>query len=161
MKSHSIFSRASLVLPKAGFTLIEVIVVIAIFATLLALGVFMSLAALRGAYHRSETATVVGLLETARSRAMANMFQTEWGFAHDESMKQYVIFRGSTYNQGATTNEITAANPDAEVKDGSNSPDFKVVFDQLSGDTSPETITVEEGGKTSTININEEGTILW
>ena len=57
----------------------EIIIVIAMFGALLALGLFMSMDAYRGFSFRSEEDTVVSLLQKARSRAMNNMNQTPWG----------------------------------------------------------------------------------
>ena len=52
-----------------GFTLMEIIVVVALFSILTTLGLFMSMETLRGTLSRSEGSVIVSLLQKARVRA--------------------------------------------------------------------------------------------
>ncbi len=140
-----------------GFTLIEILVVIAILAMLIGLGLFMSMDSYRAYLSRSERDTVVSLLERARSRAMANSFQTTWGLCY--IAPNYIIFRGSTCATGAATNEATPGNPAASISGLSDTS--PVVFSQLAGTTTGAVVTIVEQSKVSTITINHEGTIIW
>src|SRR3989344_5249325 len=81
---------------KGGFTLVEVIVVIAIVGLIFGLGLFMSFDVYRGFSHRSERDVIVSLLERARSHAMANVGQSAWGFCEDAG-NNYIIFHGTVY----------------------------------------------------------------
>lgn len=144
-------------LPRAwssGFTLIEIIVVIAIFGALIALGLFMSMETFRGTLFRSEQDIVVSVLQKARSRAMANMYQTSWGVCY--ITPDYVIFRGTECTAGLPTNETIPASPASAVTFSA-----PIIFSQLSATTIGGTITLMQDGRTSTIAVNQEGTIGW
>jgi prepilin-type N-terminal cleavage/methylation domain-containing protein len=151
MTSPSISSR------NKGFTLIEILVVIAILAMLIGLGLFMSMDSYRAYLSRSERDTVVSLLERARSRAMANSFETAWGVCY--IAPNYIIFRGATCTDGAATNEATPGNPAASIVGLSAAS--AVVFSQLAGTTTGAVVTITEQSKVSTVTINHEGTIIW
>lgn len=137
-----------------GFTLLEIIVVIAIFSVLITLGLFMSMDTFRGTNHRSEESTVVSLLEKARSRALANIYQTPWGVCY--IAPEYVIFRGTSCTALLSTNETIPASV-------ANPAIFSapIVFSQLSATTTGGTVTIVQDERISTITINYEGTIDW
>jgi prepilin-type N-terminal cleavage/methylation domain-containing protein len=152
MTSPSISNRNN-----RGFTLIEILIVMAILITLIGLGVFMSMDSYRAYLSRSERDTVVSLLQRTRSRAMANVYQTPWGMCY--IVPNYIVFRGTTCTAGAATNETTPGNSSAVLTGlTSVSP---VVFSQIAGTTTAATITVTENARVSTIGINYEGTIIW
>ncbi len=146
-----------------GFTLLEVIVVLAILTVLLGMTVFMSMDSFRSTAKRSEQAEVVTLLQKGRSHSMGNINGVRWGLCADTVLKQYVLFRG-TYISGASTNE--PMNMDAGVTISSSPSTFLCssggqVFTQLSATTSSTTVTLTQNGRASTISINNEGTIDW
>lgn len=140
---------------QRAFTLIEILIVIAIFTVLIALGLLMSMETLRGALHRSERDTVVSLLQRARSRALNNINQSPWGMCYLSG--NYIVFKGINCNIAAVVDTV-AANPGTATT-GLLAPG--IVFSQLAGTTTPATVTVTQSGRTSTININYEGTIIW
>ncbi|MBT9168081.1 MAG: hypothetical protein DDT19_01426 [Syntrophomonadaceae bacterium] len=140
-----------------GFTFFEILVVTGLFSVLIALGLFMSMETFRGSIYRSEQATVVSVLQKARSRAMANIDQSPWGVYYDPIANAYFIFRGGSYTPGAT-NEKIPGNAAVTVT-GLFLPG--VVFSQLSGTTTATTTAVVQDGRTSTISINYEGAINW
>lgn len=139
---------------RRAFTLIEIVVVLAIFSVLILSGLFMSMDTLRGTLHRSERDVVVSLLQKARSRALANMNQSPWGVCYIEPA--YVIFRGTACTAGLATNEPVPASP-------ANLGTFSspIVFSQLSATTTAGTVTLIQDGRTSVITVNREGTIEW
>lgn len=144
-----------------GFTLIEIIVVVAILGIIAALGLLMSFESFRGASFRSERDTMVSALQKARSDAMANIKQSPWGVHYDASAHTYTIFRGTSYASGASDNAVIDGNPGATV---SPSPLPDVVFTQLSGTTSGAfSATIAENGHTTNppVSVNYEGTIDW
>lgn len=138
-----------------GFSLIEVLVVVAIFTVLIGLGLFMSMETLRGAFHRSERDTIVSLLERARSRAMNNIEQSPWGMCY--LAPDYVVFKGTAGCVTAAVDTL-AANPGTATT-GLLAPG--IVFSQLAGTTTPATVMVTQNGRTSAITTNYEGTIIW
>jgi prepilin-type N-terminal cleavage/methylation domain-containing protein len=141
---------------RRGFTLIEIIVVIAIFTMIMSLGLFMTFDTYRGFSSRSERDTVVSLLTSARSAAMANINQTSWGICY--IAPNYITFRGTTCTAGAATNIAVPTGGGVAVA-GLYLPG--VVFTQLSGTTTATTTTITQNGRTSTITVNYEGTITW
>ncbi|MDD5068285.1 MAG: type II secretion system protein [Candidatus Pacebacteria bacterium] len=153
-----------------GFTLIEILVVMAIFTLLSGLGLFMTFDSYRGASSRSERDTVVSLLERARSQAMNNVCfgaSCVGGKRHGISIQsnQYVIFEGGNYaSRDSEVDQITPANPTAIITP------IDVVFDQLTGKLYPQLspatteliITIKQADRPdSIISINNEGTINW
>ncbi len=151
---------------KKGFTLIEILVVVAIMGLLLSVGLITSFDSYRGYSFRSERAVLVSVLEKARSRAMSNIFETKHGVCY--IAPNYIIFRGPSCNPSASTNEIIPGNATISVTglDQSN----PIVFNQLSGNlyhvppyfpTEEIQITVTQDNRSSIIKINNEGTINW
>jgi len=138
----------------AGFTLIEVLVVMAMFSVLVGLGLFMSMDMFRGYSARSERDVVVSALGKARSRAMANLNQSPWGVCVLEG--GYVIFQGTVCAAAAGGESIPVSKAAAV---SGLSPG--IIFTQLSGTTTPATVAITENARTSTVTINYEGTIIW
>jgi len=135
-----------------GFTLIEIVIVIAILAVVMSVGLMLGIDAYRSSLSRSERDQVVALLANARSRAMANVNQSAWGVCTNGS--DYVLFAGTCGSGGQTTPIGTGASVVGLASPG-------VTFAQLSGDTTATTITVTQQSKVSTIQINAAGTINW
>ena|SRR3989344_885912 len=158
MRSRST-SRPTL---NKGFTLIEIIVAVAILVTLLALGLFISLDVYRGYTYRSERATVVALLTRARSHAIANINQSPWGLCEDAAGGSYILFRGAGYSASAFVGEEVPVAPAGQVTGlPACAPGSGIVFSALSGTTTAATITVQQSTGPATITINDEGTIIW
>ncbi len=141
-----------------GFSIIEIIVTLAIFSTLVGLGLFMGVQTISTAVHRSEEATIVSLLQKARSRAMNNLQQSAWGVCY--KAPNYVIFKGrpSTCAAAVPVDTIAANANVATVSDFSK---FPIIFTQLSGTTTAATLSVVQGSDTKLITVNYEGTIIW
>ncbi len=153
-----------------GFTLIEIIVVIAVFTIVLGLGLFMTMDSYKGYSFRSERDVVVSVLGQARSRAVNNMYQTRWGVCYDNVGKNYVLFRGSTYTAGAATNEPIPANQAVTLSGFPLCSSASwVVFEQLTGALVPAlvphtqelAITITQDTRSSVVSINNEGRINW
>ena len=141
-----------------GFTLIEIIITIAIFTVLITLGLLMSMETFRGTLYRSEEATIVSLLERARSRAMNNINQSTWSVCY--VAPTYVISKGSVCGAATMTDSVVVNDAVALASDFVTTFPT-VVFTQLSGTTTPATITVKQDNRASVITINNEGTLLW
>ena len=141
-----------------GFTLMEIVITVAIFSLLIALGLFMSMETFRGVSYRSEVDVIVSLLQKARSRAMNNIEQAPWGVCYDPP--NYLVFKGSDCNAAFALDRVEA-NASVAAASDFDSTFPPVVFSQLSGQTTEESIVVKQNDRTSTISINEAGTILW
>jgi prepilin-type N-terminal cleavage/methylation domain-containing protein len=136
-----------------GFTLVEIVITLALLSLLAGLGLFVTLGAYQGSVSRSEREVVVSLLERARSRAMANVGESAWGLCF--IAPNYILFKGTSCTQGASS-EVTAAGAHTEVAglDG-------VSFAQLSGQSASTTIAITQNRRTEEVTINHEGTIAW
>lgn len=162
-KSNTSYQSYSL----SGFTLIEILVVLSIFAILGTLGLMVSMETFRGSSFRSERDLVVSVLQKARSRAQNNIClgvcSSNDGQKHGVhfTLGQYIIFQGQSYalrdlsvDQNIPINNPVAFNPNLPAD---------VIFNQLDGTlSSAVSFTINDiSGHTSQININTEGQITW
>ncbi len=144
-----------------GFTLIEVMIVIGLFALLMGLGLALGMDVYRGVLHRGERQIIVDTLATARARAMTNLYESEHGVC--AAGADLVIFRGASYSASSPTNESVPGNHATTLASTEfGCADGGIVFDQLSGRTDGGSITIHEDGRDdSTVEVNEEGAIIW
>jgi len=145
---------------ERGFTIIEILVVMAILVGFVGMGLFYTMDAYRGNLFRSESGMVINLLQKARNQSVNNINQIPHGvkFKTDE----IVVFHGNSYVEGATENDVFERK--AEVSITTTLPGDLVIFDQLTGNVDPaETweVTVQFGARSTTIEINNEGRINW
>ena len=146
-------------LSKKGFTLIEVVIGMAIIAFLAGLGLFLSMDFYRGYSFNYEKNLIVASLQKARSRAMANINQTSHGFCKQGD--EYIVFEGndcSDLARDTSKDEIFQA---SKVINLTNLSSKGIVFEQLSGNAASTTLSLTGEGKTANISINEEGAIIW
>jgi len=137
---------------NSGMTLIEIAVVVGLFAMLVALGLIMSMDVWRGSSFRSEQDIVVSLLYKARSRAISNINEHDHGLRIDEGAGEYVLFEDGVDGVSFEMND----NFTFTFTDGS-----EIVFEARTGQTSGYSFTMEGQGKTRMVDINEEGGITW
>jgi prepilin-type N-terminal cleavage/methylation domain-containing protein len=146
---------------NAGFTLIEVLLVLALVSMIVGLTLFFDVNSYRGDAFHAERNILVVALQSARADALNNINQSRHGVAiNPDGYSGYVIFEGNEYasSDSAQRKEIPASYP---ITLDSTSPN-EVVFKQLSGDTtfSGELILLDSLRNTSTtISINNEGKI--
>ncbi|MEK7642421.1 MAG: type II secretion system protein [Patescibacteria group bacterium] len=150
-----------------GLTLIEIIVVIAIFGLIIVFGLTLDLSSFKRSTFHSEQRILVSVLEKARSRSLNNMFGSVHGFCY--IAPNYVIFRDRvTCLPTSTTDEIVPANINIASNLGTTFP-IEIVFAQLTGKLVPQltpannelVIHITDGIKSADIKINNEGTINW
>ena len=146
---------------QKGFTLIEIMIVLAIFGMILTFGLIATLDSFKRNTVQAEESILVSALEKARSRSMSNMFGSTNGVCY--IAPNYVIFRGTVCNPLLSTNELISANENiANLSNFSDSTKFPtIVFSQLAGTTTNATIYMTDGVKSATTIINYEGTINW
>ncbi len=147
-----------------GFTIFEVLIVLALFTILLGLGYFLSIDFYRSYLFHTEENILISVLERARSDAQNNIFETAHGV--HLSAENYTVFRGQTYDPNNVTNEVTPRNPSIQISGITD-----VVFEQLSGDPIPAfppsfsegrgQIILSEENRSAVISINNEGRIDW
>lgn len=139
-----------------GFTLIEILIVIGIFAILAGLGLFLGFDVYTSNALRSERNTLLSVLEKTRSRAMNNMNESGHGLYITSS--EYIMYRGSSYaSRNPSYDENIQANP-AIAHTGLQ----EVSFGQLTGNPSATgTITLSDAVRSLNISVEDEGMINW
>jgi prepilin-type N-terminal cleavage/methylation domain-containing protein len=139
-----------------GFTLYEVLVVIAILAVLSGLGLFASIDFYKSYAFYSERNIVVSAIQKARSQSLANINESKHGVYFGTN--NYVIFQGENYDfRSAIYDEIIQTNSLV-----ANSGLTEIVFEQLSGlPSATGTIALSDNLRSSTISIGNEGRINW
>lgn len=148
---------------SAGFTIIEILVVMGLLAMVAGLTMVININDYRGYLFRGDRDVVVNVLERARSQAINNVClgaTCTGGMPHGVHVQasQVVLFQGATYSAGAATNQVFPFNGGAQAAGLSD-----VVFTQLSGDAAPTgTISLSDTlGHSSVITVNSEGQITW
>lgn len=145
---------------KRGFTLIEILVVIGIFGVIIAFSMTINLSNFTINTFSAEQSKLISVLERARSHAMANMFESKYGFCYDTG--DYIIFHDGICDK-SLTDETVVANANIASHPSTIFP-TKIVFNQLSGNTdsiSDIVIHLTDGIKSTDIKINNEGVIKW
>ena len=140
----------------AGFTLIEVVIVMTIIVFLGTFGVIVGLDTYRRSNFHSEEDTAVSLLEKARSGAINNIGESWYGVKFDDA-SNLILFRGQgtpkDYVHRNSAYDLKIQKSGVLVYTGAT----EMVFNQLSGDSSGGIVTINS----SNITINNEGGIDW
>ncbi len=161
MQLHSTFHQDR----SRGFTLLEVMITIALMSVLLGLGLVLSMDVYRGTLYRSTRQTLISSLTTARGRSLSNLFQSTHGVCY--GAPDFIIFRGTTYSASSPYNETVPGNPAVTLTSTggffSCGNGTGIVFSQLAATSSNTgTITVSESGHADeTVSVNSLGTIIW
>lgn len=138
-----------------GFTFIEVLVTIGLFAVIAAFGLGVGIDTFGRSRVQSDRDLVVLLLQKARARSMNNINQSKHGLYIDTSDDEFVLFQGDSYAT-RVSEEVTPISPNITF-----SGDPEVVFEQLSGKTSDHIIEVSGDAANYDITTNNEGRINW
>ncbi len=156
--------KLQLAYTNRGFTLIEILVVMGIVGILFVAGSFMDIGSIGRSLRASEHATLISILQTARGRAMNNIYASAHGVHVEDD--EYVLFREFPYSESESTNEAFPRNENVTISATANLLDaddeIEVVFEQLSGE--PENtgdITVEDTVPPKEIRILANGLIDW
>ncbi len=153
-----------------GFTLVEILVAIAILAIILSLGIFLSFDFYKSRSLLSEKDIIISVLQKARNQSLNNINQVRHGihFMEDSGLK-YIIFECKAESPQCVKYQENSADAVIAVYYGISISEpalpFDVIFEQLSGDclncNLEKTITVTDGAKSYAIKINKEGGIDW
>lgn len=138
-----------------GFTLVEILLVLAIMGIICSFGLLVSMDSYRMYVFNLERDTLVSLLMKTRSQSINNIDQKKHGI-HFES-NNYVVFEGDSFNLLNTSNYFVPRNPNILIS-GSN----EIIFDQLSGDPNfTGAIILADNSRTAKVFLNELGQINW
>ncbi|MDO8548204.1 MAG: prepilin-type N-terminal cleavage/methylation domain-containing protein [bacterium] len=149
---------------QAGFTLMEMLIVMGIILVIASAPLFIDLTSYRADAFRAERSAVVTLLQKARADALNNINQQAHGVAFfpPDHQKSYVVFEGDSYAASdPATREVSDGN--YLVTFGAGSPS-EVAFTQLDGSAnfSGDIVLVDtQRAATTTITINHEGAISY
>jgi prepilin-type N-terminal cleavage/methylation domain-containing protein len=140
-----------------GFTLIEILLVVALVGIIASFGAAMSISSFsRSVVIQERDLFVSLLLRGARSKALANIGESSHGIYIDNTCKRYILFTGETFtppgNCNPDTRQVNFTNIDG-VLSVSNSEGDTIVFEQLSGN-----IITGAGSDFSTVTIESETT---
>ena len=142
---------------QAGFTVLEVVISVAILTTMAGTGAFFMTKFLGQSNLRSEHSLVLSLLREARTFSLANRNSKPHGVKILGST--YVIFEGWSY-AGRDATYDTSYGRDANISIAG--PD-EILFYNLSGRSANSTLAFTHASTTTTytINVNTEGSIDW
>lgn len=141
-----------------GFSLLEVLVVLGIFAAVAAFTLFMGVDSIARGSAMQERDTLVSMLTSARTASLANMNARAHGVRIDAT--HFTRFEGDAYTDFPATYRAVARN-DAVSVSGPTLP-VDVIFSQLDGATQGyTTITVSEGPGSYAIDVSSVGRIEW
>lgn len=149
-----------------GFTLIEILVVIGIFAMLGTISLIVSLDSYRGYMFRNERDLIITSLQKARSQSVNNVCYGACvnGRPHGVAFSpgKTIIFQGTSFAlRDVSADEVMNRSYNAvSITPGSLG---EVVFAQLSGDVAtPGYVTITDSlAHTSTTTISSNGQITW
>ena len=141
----------------AGFTAIEILVVVGVVALIAAFGAIIGLDAIGRSSVGSERDLYVTLLSGARDRALANVNQSAHGVRAEADT--FILFEGTSYNPSDPDNQPIGRTTGIAVSGPEN-----IIFEQLSGNALPAsvgTITFSDGVQSDSVEINARGRIEW
>ncbi|MEK7227872.1 MAG: prepilin-type N-terminal cleavage/methylation domain-containing protein [Patescibacteria group bacterium] len=145
---------------KKGLTLIELIMVVAVIAIIVAITVPALISFRKNQAIQNTTNAITSLLEEARTKTLASYNNTFYS-VHFETDKA-TLFTGSTYSSSDTTNKVVLYDTPVVLQSTSLSGGgVDVIFDRLKGTTSKYgTIMVQiPSGTSKTITISSGGVI--
>jgi prepilin-type N-terminal cleavage/methylation domain-containing protein len=141
---------------RKGFSLIELLVAMVILVIISSFGIGISSRAYRRGSIDAERDTLRGVLEKARSQALANIGEAAHGLAVTED--EYVVFRGNSYDDRDEDFDEVIPRTAGLVVDGP----AEVIFEPIEGTVdSAVTFTVQGEVKSITVEVNEEGRVNW
>lgn len=151
MKSPTILKNK-----KSGFTLIEILITITLIGIVVGLGSVVNIDFYSREIRISEQATLVSILQKARSDAMNNINATPHGVHIGNTA--YVIFHSQSYDPNETDNQTIERNPNITTTGLQD-----IVFEQLSGNTeNTGTIILKDPNDLEkSITIKANGLIEW
>ena len=141
--------------PSSGFSLLEIIIVIAIVAVVASFGASFSMNSISRSSLLSERDLLVSLLTQARAESLANVNESAHSVYIDTD--SYVLYEGATYDVGNATNRVVP-----KVSSAAITGIDTVTFEQLTANVASAGImTVEGDAQSYDIEVNSVGRINW
>lgn len=139
-----------------GFSIMELLIVVAIVLMLSGLGGFVGLDFYRSYVMNSERDTLISLLMRARNMAQTNINQASHGVYMTGTA--YTVFQGDSYaSRNIIYDETINMNPSVSA-----SGLREVVFERLDGGTGNSgDIVLSNKNRSITVSLNSEGRINW
>lgn len=152
---------------KRGFTLLEVIVVMALTTVIGGITLFVTMETYSRSALHTEKDSFIALLQRARMLSMNNIClgECEDGRPHGVHVTDggYVLFQGVAYDPNDPLNTTFPAEP--SLKRAGSLMERDVVFTALSGDSDCDPVCElslqAPGGPTAIVSITGDGRILW
>jgi type II secretory pathway pseudopilin PulG len=154
--------RVSLFKNKQGATLLEVIVSITIILILGMIGMWYFMKARGGEALNKDRQGVVAILAEARALSLSSKNAASYG-VHVEASKA-VLFEGSTYSSGASSNKLHTFNSSVQISANSfNGGGNEIIFNRLTGETDDfgtiRLSLVSDAMSSTTITVNNLGVV--
>ena len=140
---------------SAGFTILEVMLVIGVLALLFLIGVPLTFNFYLNYELTTERDNFIAIHQQARNAAMTGEGGTDHGVYITND--GYVLFEGESYASRSTDRDLNISRSGLIEIIGPT----EIVFDSLSGRTASAAFSVTNGEKTFSIDINMEGNISW
>jgi prepilin-type N-terminal cleavage/methylation domain-containing protein len=140
---------------QKGFTLIELILVIAIISILMALSASIGSSFLVRNYTQNTVNDLISKLRIAQLNSLLAKKDKEWGVRIQGN--QIILFAGTSYTtRDVSVDEVTPYPNTISI--GPNNSEY--VFTKLTGNSNVATITISNNiGESEVININQEGIV--
>jgi len=147
---------------KRGFSLLELLIVIAIIVTIAVVGIGSFRNFGKGVALSSEAQILISDLKQVRSNSMIGAGGLKWGVHFVNNVDDYYeLFSTPTnYNDAEKVISVTNSLPKGitfSVPEEGYTKD--IIFNKITGDTDVETVGLYSEGVTETINITSIGTI--
>lgn len=152
--------------PKKGFTLIEIIIVLAIVAILMGLASPVFRIFQKESDLNNSAEAIVNTLRLSQSKTLASEGAAQYGiyFSTSTSPHQYILFKGTDYASRDTAfDEVRQLPGNAEISSITFGGGYEIVFDRLNGNSLQEGNLVlrlaSDQAKQKTIYIEKAGTV--
>ncbi|MBI5732533.1 prepilin-type N-terminal cleavage/methylation domain-containing protein [Candidatus Jorgensenbacteria bacterium] len=141
---------------RAGFSVVELVIALALFGFLAAIGVPIGLDAYRHYLLDSESKSLLSVMRRAEYAAMTNAYQKSYGVVVQPT--QFLIFQGASFaSRDPLFDEAYLRNSSISVVGPG-----EIVFRSLSGlPTVIGALSLSNGFATQTVTVNEQGMIVW
>jgi len=148
---------------KEGFTLLEVVLVVAILAIISAAGIGFYRNFAKGTEFSNARAGIVANLVRTRSRAMAGESGLNWGvhFVNSSTQQYYETFSTpTTYTDVSMTVDATSYLPGTVVfVTPSSNSSSAILFSRVTGAANSSSIVISFEGRQQTVNVSAIGTV--
>ena len=152
--------RARRAAAQSGFTLLEVLLVIAVTVILASLAIVQLAGSTRGREMDAAAERIFFDLSNARAKAMAGEDQRRWGIHFNNNGNDlYELFSTTTNYSGATIVETTFLQGEITFSDPAAMATKDILFERIDGTTAASSVTITSPSGSRTVSVTAEGTI--